>query len=307
VDESRAFEYWRDLICDTFVQLSALPTREGPFAGQIVHANTATFEISTVRAGGQRVRRTTELIKRAGEEYLLASIQTKGHGRIEQDGRVAVLDPGSMALYDSTRPYTLHFDDAFEQVVVQVPLGQILAETGLPDAGGVTAIKLGGDSPAGVVAEFFHGLSRIYETDPQAAMALAAHGRGLMASALMLSSGRVRQANAGSSLTRQKVHTFLRARHDDPTLTVDDVARACLISRRTLYRLFEDTPGGVWSLLRSIRIEHAQALLRADTWRPLESIALACGFAGERQFYRVFRQETGFTPGEFRAAGTAGQ
>ena len=307
VAEPRAFEYWRDLICDTFVQLSATPTRKGSFAGQIVHANLAAFEISTVRAGGQRVRRTPQLIKRAGEEYLLASIQTKGHGRIEQDGRVATLDPGSMALYDSTRPYTLHFDDAFEQVVVQVPLGEILAETGLRDAVGVTAMKLGSDSPAGVVAQFFHGLSRIYETNPQAATALAAHGRGLMACALMLSSECVPPANAVSSLARQQVHAFLRARHGDPTLTVDDVAHACLISRRTLYRLLEGTPGGVGSLLRRIRIEHAQALLRADTSRPLESIALACGFAGGRQFYRVFRQATGFTPGEFRAAGTAGQ
>jgi AraC-like DNA-binding protein len=307
VEESRAFEYWRDLICDTFVQLSAVPTQPGSFAGQIVHADLAEFEISTVRAGGQRVRRTPQLIQRAGEEYLLASIQTKGHGRIEQDGRVAALAPGSMALYDSTRPYTLHFDDAFEQVVVQVPLGEILAETGLRHAGGVTATTLGGDSPAGVVAQFFHGLSRIYQTDPQAAASLAAHGRGLMASALMLSSGRVSQANAAGSLARQRVHAFLRTRHSDPALTVDDVARACLMSRRTLYRLFEGTPGGVWSLLRRIRIEHAQALLRADTSRPLESVALACGFAGERQFYRVFRQATGFTPGEFRAAGTAGQ
>src|ERR1700716_1823028 len=95
VDESRAFEYWRDLICDTFVQLSAAPTREGSFAGQIVHANLAAFEISTVRAGGQRVRRTPQLIRRAGEEYLLASVQLNGQGRVEQDGRVAVLDPGS--------------------------------------------------------------------------------------------------------------------------------------------------------------------------------------------------------------------
>ncbi len=307
VEEPRAFEYWRDLICDTFVQLSAVPTREGSFAGQIVHANLAVFEISTVRAGGQRVRRTPRLIARAGEEYLLASIQTKGHGRIEQDGRVAVLDRGSMALYDSTRPYTLHFDDAFEQVVVQVPLGDILAETGLRDAGGVTATKLGGDSPAGVVAQFFQGLSLIYRTDPQAATSLAAHGRGLLASALMLSSERAGQANATGSMARQQVLVFLRARHGDPGLTVDDVAQACLISRRTLYRLFEGTPDGVGSLLRSIRIEHARALLRADTSRPLESIALACGFAGERQFYRVFRHETGCTPGEFRAAGTAGQ
>ena len=103
VEQSYAFEYWRDLICDIFVQLSAVPTKKCSFAGQSVHADLAAFEISTVCAGGQRVRRTPRLIARAGEEYLLASIQTKGHGRIEQDGRVAVLDPGSVAVYDSTR------------------------------------------------------------------------------------------------------------------------------------------------------------------------------------------------------------
>jgi transcriptional regulator GlxA family with amidase domain len=128
-----------------------------------------------------------------------------------------------------------------------------------------------------------------------------------MASALMISSGRAPHDNAASSLTRQRVHAFLRARHGDPVLTADDVARACLISRRTLYRLFEGAPGGVGSMLREIRVEHAQALLRAGPSRPLGAIALACGFAGERQFYRAFRQVTGSTPGEFRAAGTAGQ
>lgn len=89
VEPLHAFEYWRDLICDTFVQLSAVPIKKCSFAGQIVHADLAAFEISTVRASGQRVRRTPRLIAWAGEEYLLASIQTKGHGRIEQDGRVA--------------------------------------------------------------------------------------------------------------------------------------------------------------------------------------------------------------------------
>jgi AraC-like DNA-binding protein len=95
-----------------------------------------------------------------------------------------------------------------------------------------------------------------------------------LASVLLLSSGRVRQANATGSLARQQVVAFLRARHGDPTLSVDDVAHACLISRRTLYRLFEGSLDGVGSLLRRIRIEHAQALLRADTSRSLESIAL---------------------------------
>ncbi|MBV9141787.1 MAG: hypothetical protein JO115_12860 [Pseudonocardiales bacterium] len=162
VEPSYAFEYWRELICDIFVQLSAVPTKRCLFAGQIVHADLAVFEISTVCAGGQRVCRTPRLIARAGEEYLLASIQIKGYGRIEQDGRVAVLDPGSVAVYDSTRPYTLYFDDTFEQTVVQVPLADMLAEAGLRDSGGVTARKLGGEGPGGVVAQFFCGLSRIY-------------------------------------------------------------------------------------------------------------------------------------------------
>jgi hypothetical protein len=106
VEQSHAFEYWRELICDTFVQLLAVPIKECLFAGQIVHADLAAFEVSTVRASRQRVRHTPRLIARAGEDYLLASIQTKGHGRIEQDGRVAVLDPDSVAVFDSTRPYT---------------------------------------------------------------------------------------------------------------------------------------------------------------------------------------------------------
>lgn len=307
VDSSQAFEYWNDLICDTFVQLTAAPTCPGDFTGQITHAEVGGLEISTVRAGGQRVRRTPQLIARAGEQYLLASIQTRGRGRVEQDGRVAVLDPGAMALYDSTRPYTLHFDDAFEQVVVKVPLVDILAESGLRDAGQVTAVDLGGGGPTGVVASFFQGLSRAYATDPEGTAALAAHGRGLMASALTLSAGRPLQERPACSLTQERVRAFLRSRHSDPDLCVDDIARCCLVSRRSLYRLFETDPGGVGGLLRRVRIEHAQALLRADPFRSVESIASACGFAGDRQFYRLFRQETGRTPGEFRAAGTSGQ
>ena len=306
VAPKRAFDYWCDLICDIFVQLSAAPIGAGIFAGEIVHGSFPDFEISTVRADAQRVRRTRQLIARADEEYLLASVQTKGHGRVEQDGRCAELTPGAMALYDSTRPYTLHFDEPFEQVVVQVPLGGILADTGLHDATRLTATRLGGNGPPGVVAQFFHGLSRLYESDPAAATVLAAHGRGLMASALLLSDGRTPRDRAASSLTRARVQGCLRMKHSDPDLTIDEVARACLVSRRTLYRLLEDVAGGVGSLLRRIRVEHAQALLRADPSRSLTSVAAACGFAGERQFYRMFRQETGSTPGDYRACNTDG-
>ena len=50
VDQDQAFDYWRDLICDAFVQLSARPGKDGPFAGAIAHQALDEVELSTVVA-----------------------------------------------------------------------------------------------------------------------------------------------------------------------------------------------------------------------------------------------------------------
>lgn len=70
--------------------------------------------------------------------------------------------------------------------------------------------------------------------------------------------------------------------------------------RSTLYRLFRHVDGGVTTVLRQRRIEHAQALLIAAEEVSPAVVALACGFRSERQYYRVFKQELGLPPGQFR-------
>src|SRR6266704_2457438 len=69
-----------------------------------------------------------------------------GTGRVEQDGRIATLAPGEMAFYDSTRPYTLHFDRPFHQLVVQVPKQELM----LRDTRQMTARALGRGTPGAV-------------------------------------------------------------------------------------------------------------------------------------------------------------
>jgi AraC-binding-like domain len=54
---------------------------------------------------GQYVTREFPVLSAGNEEYLLASIQQRGMGRVEQDGTAATLSPGDIAVYDSTRPY----------------------------------------------------------------------------------------------------------------------------------------------------------------------------------------------------------
>jgi DNA-binding MarR family transcriptional regulator len=94
----------------TLVRLAAEPLTAGRFSGRIEHVPVGNLELSAVMAGSQHVRRTRSLITQGNEEYLLASIQQRGIGRVEQDGRAATRSPGDFAFSDSTRPYTLHFD-----------------------------------------------------------------------------------------------------------------------------------------------------------------------------------------------------
>lgn len=298
VSPHEAFAYWQDRICDTFVRLSASPTTSKPFHGRIDHAAVDDVELSTVRASGQEVRRTPRLIARSPEEYVLASIQLNGNGVVEQDDRVAHLSPGAMAFYDSTRPYTLHFAGSFEQLVVQVP------RRALPSAavGKATAVALDPRGSGRLVADFFVGLARMHASDPVGARTLAPHAVGLLTSALGLAARGV-ATEPTAALARQRVRVVLNARLADPRLSLDAVAEACHLSRRSLVRLFADEPEGVAGTLRRMRVDRARALLRADPRRPVAAIAVACGFAGEAQLHRAFRALIGTTPGAYRATG----
>jgi transcriptional regulator GlxA family with amidase domain len=54
-------------------------------------------------------------------------------------------------------------------------------------------------------------------------------------------------------------------------------------------------------LLRAERLRRARALLRERPELPVAVVAARCGFGGEAQFHRTFREATGTTPGAFRA------
>jgi AraC-like DNA-binding protein len=300
-----AFEQWRGLISDTFVPLTAVPTTDRAFRGELRVVTHPAVQLTEVRAGGQHVQRTRQLIAGSSEDFLLASIQLGGRGRVEQDGRTAVLTPGAMTFYDSTRPYVLHFDDAFTQLVVQLPRRPLLAAAGVPDEGvHLTAVALEAGGPGSVLAGFFSSLSLLQDRDPAGALQLSAHAPALLASALRLASGQGSRPD-DAELARERVLAHLRRHAADPHLDADTVAAACHLSRRALFRLFEGRESWA-SALRRIRVERAAELLLAQPRRPVAAVGTACGFAGEAQFHRAFRQLTGRTPAEHRA-GTQGR
>jgi AraC-like DNA-binding protein len=306
VAAGEAFAYWREMICAAFVRLTAEPVGPGPratraaaaggFSGRIEHVPVGDLELSAVAASGQHVRRTRSLISQGNEEYLLASIQRGGTGRVEQDGRAALLAPGDIAFYDSTRPYTLHFDDRFGQLVVQVPKRELL----LGDTRALTARALRRGTPGGAVSAFFTSLFDATRATGEQPAALLPHAIGLLSAAASSAAGAAPGPAGAAALARERVLEFLRRNLADPGLDAGAVAAACHVSRRTLYRIVGQE--GVAARLRRMRIEQARSMLLREPGRPVAAVGFACGFDSESGFYRAFRAATGMSPGDYRKA-----
>ncbi|MFE1593194.1 helix-turn-helix domain-containing protein [Nocardia sp. NPDC058705] len=300
VERGESFAEWESFLSESYVPLAVDPDRGAEFHGAIHRSRMAGFDLSTISSSAQRIRRTKRGIARTEGEFLLGSIVVEGIGRLHQDGRVAVVRAGDMVFYDTSRPYHWEIDESWAQVVVQTPLESVRAEAGAELGKMPTAVALGSHTAAGVVATFFRDLARIEQAAPEHANVLADNGLTLLASAVRLAAGELPTGPPAQALVREHVLAYMRRRCTDPRLNVDEIAQACLLSRRSLYRVFGDE--GVGAALRRMRVETARALLLGDRARSMASVAASSGFSSERQFFRAFRWEMGMTPGEFREA-----
>lgn len=90
--------------------------------------------------------------------------------------------------------------------------------------------------------------------------------------------------------------------HIDGKIGLDDLARACSLSRAHFARAFRATTGVTpMQWLLGQRIDRAKNLLLNST-RPIDEIAHDCGFADQSHFTRAFLKAIGDTPGAWRRA-----
>ena len=83
-------------------------------------------------------------------------------------------------------------------------------------------------------------------------------------------------------------------------INVRDLTAASRMSRRGLFKAFvRQTGRPPGQILRRIRMERAQELLRATEW-PLKVIAPVCGFRNVNSFAVAFRRDIGMSPGVYR-------
>ncbi|MGS2808711.1 AraC-like ligand-binding domain-containing protein [Nocardia sp. MW-W600-9] len=301
------FQQWEAMLTQTYLPLAARPAGAESFHGRIAHHAYPDFGLSRLTSTRQEVTRTRSLIARAAAEYLLISIHTRGSAVLSQHGRSTRVGVGEMVFYESNAPYEWRVGEDIEQVIVQIPMDAVRRRPGMSTVSVPTARTIPADGPVAIVSGFLTDLARLQDRDTGQAAALTETAIDLIASAASLVAGKPVNGPAENSLTREGVLAYLRANYTDPALTIDSLAAACFVSRRSVYRVFEEHGESPSDLLRRLRVRRACAMLVSRPDLTFGIIGAASGFATERQFYRAFRRETGRTPGAYRRFGTDGQ
>jgi AraC-like DNA-binding protein/ABC-type transporter Mla MlaB component len=94
----------------------------------------------------------------------------------------------------------------------------------------------------------------------------------------------------------------MEARHADPTLCLDDVAREIATSSRQLQRVFSELAGRAFrDELAAVRMQHGAELL-LTTELPVAEIARRVGYRQAAQFAKAFRRHHGVSPSGLRRA-----
>jgi AraC-like DNA-binding protein len=325
------YESWRAIISDSFVPLEteSAPGHAGDtFRGRIELSTVGGIGLSTLQASPHAVRRTERLTGAGGGGLFKLSLQLSGRGVLVQDGREVVLEPGRLAIYDTSTPYDLSFDREFSSHVLMFPHAALGVDPA--QAGQLTATALDEGHQLGeAVGDLLRQAAGVLPAmDAAVGARLAANVVDLVGTLVadILGCG---SAEKGAAVVGKRIHddgtspdfppasrsglgerarqreevvAYIEAHLADPELAPAAIAAAHYMSVRSLHLLFEDTDTTVAALIRARRLDRCRAELAdpACATRPVAVVGARWGFTDPAHFSRAFRAHVGVTPGQYR-------
>ncbi|NLF05622.1 MAG: helix-turn-helix domain-containing protein, partial [Actinomycetales bacterium] len=284
-----------------FVPLAVHSDRPREFRADLVGCVSDGVLFSTISASAHAVERGLEQITRSTEPYVKLALQLRGEGMLVQDGREATLRPGDIAIYDTTRPYSLAFTDELTTFCVMFPHRMIDVDDAALRS--LTAVRIAGEGGfAGVVARYLVGLAGSLGTlDARTSLRATHNTMDLVSTMLQHALGVSTQGDAYALLC-QRIDGYINAHLDDPRLSPERIAQATYISTRYLHAIFHRRGTTVSRWVRERRLEHARRELLSPrgTRRTVAQVATAWGFVDASHFSKVFRERFGVSPTQYR-------
>ncbi|MCW5658316.1 MAG: helix-turn-helix domain-containing protein [Burkholderiaceae bacterium] len=295
--ERDRYAYWHEVICRFYARAEAHRNdRDQPFFADFERRVLGTLTISDIRCAALRYdRRSTDLRLDPNEDFLL-TLMLDGQACLEQDGRLAMQNPGDMVLYSAAHRFDYNFIKPYRILLVRIPRRTLLSR--LPDAERMTAVALGSDSYIGsMAARLMRSASTMpnhEETGPAAKVGTSM--LELISAAFEVDVADRRDLRDRQAALLHRAKEFMQTRLDDPDLEVESIANSLHVSQSTLSRAFASEGNTVMRYLWKLRLDAGHMALQEGRVSRVVDIALGCGFVSASHFSRMFKDTYGVLP-----------
>ena len=298
VTAGERFSFWREVVCQTVLNVSTEAPRDR-FQARIFGRSFGALRIAAFDSSSHEIVRSPHHTARFPEDNYLVSLQRRGQSRIIQDGDAFPLDSGEIGIVDGQKPFRIAFPTPVSRVIAVIPrktldmrapwlrkapLRKIAINTPYADLTRRHLLQLATNSPslneseANLLAENLCNL-----------LALAS-ARDIPVDALQ------------PEVQLEALLTFCRQNVSDPELSPHVVATRFGISVRTLHLRFARIGKTFGRWLLDNRLEACGKALRDPHQRAssISEIAYRWGFNDLSHFHKAFRARFGMTPREWR-------
>ncbi len=300
---SRRLAYWNEAAAAHLNPMSVRPFDTARFIGQMRRRDLGGLRAVEISCNGARVDRSARHVAQCVEPVFLVDLQLHGSSTLRQGGRQARLEPGDLAITDSTRAHQVIFQDPVSMLLLRVPAAVFRRFVGCAED--VVATRIDGNTGYGRIASRF--LRDLWQSDIDSSSS-AARPRieraalELIASACMSVPKTNTDRSSLAAVHRMQAIEYIEAHLSEPALKPATVATALRISPRYLHRLFSGEPETAERYILRRRLEECAGQLGgpAHDRRHVSEIAFAGGFSTLAHFCRTFRTRYGMSPGEYR-------
>lgn len=298
---------WTEWMSRLFFGLESDLYGDTTFDGHLHTTHAGDVVMTKLEANRHRVIRSTRLSRHSDTSYLKIVAPWQGSAAVEQAGRQAWVRPGGWAIYDTTGSYEVANPERAQHLIVMLPKEQ-LTERGLRlDA--LMGRQVGGASGISRVA--LDTMRSTFQELPSMTDEAARGAGDLILELVRLS---LQELAGRSTATTQlealkdRIRDFIGQHLREPGLSIDRIAQALNCSKRHLHNAFADEEDTLAHYILRRRLQACMRDLKRPDYlqRTITDIAFSWGFNNGAHFSRAFRDHTGMTPSDFRAAALGG-
>lgn len=290
-----------EIIAATLVHVDMTYVQNAPRAHGTI-TDLGSLGICSVRSNATTVRRTPRASQDEVAPSLFLGLQMEGSSLVVQGDREAVLAPGTLVVWDTTRPYTLVDEVGIRQHFFRVPLSALALPHDAIDR--TTAVALTPGHPVAHLASTYFG-RMASRPDLFATPGAPALGQPSVELVRALITTHLDHGGAADSLRGTlalRIQEYVRAHLGDAEMTPASIAGAHHVSVRQLYNVLAEADISLGEWIRTQRLEACRQDLRRSELRSstVAAIARRWGFPNPSSFGRLFRSAYGLSPREWR-------